>query len=203
MKKNLVGIATFSVLFSFIAGCSPVGSFTDNRDDKVYKTVKIGGTVWMAQNLDYEVMNSLCYANKQENCDKFGRLYTWDVAINICPDGWRLPTKEEFDALLDAVGGKDKAGLALKSTTEWEKNAAGNDKYMFAVLPSGYYDGYTEAFVLQGTHAYFWSSTTINMRYLYTLRMNASGVDAYVDGNYEYDAIPVRCVKDYKAVKKS
>ncbi|MBR6378954.1 MAG: hypothetical protein IKS02_03170 [Fibrobacter sp.] len=66
---------------------------TDERDGKKYKTVKIEGSVWMAQDLEYKVKEGRCGKDK---CEKYGRYYSRDALQDVCPKEWRLPTLSEL-----------------------------------------------------------------------------------------------------------
>ncbi|OQY03821.1 MAG: hypothetical protein B6I20_04280 [Bacteroidetes bacterium 4572_117] len=78
---------------------------TDSRDGKQYKTVEIGNQVWMAENLAYKASSGCwAYDNDQSNVTKYGYLYNWQTAKTVCPTGWHLPTKSEFETLLNNYG---------------------------------------------------------------------------------------------------
>ena len=82
------------------------GTFIDTRDNQTYKWVQLkDGKKWMAENLNYETSDSWCYDNDDDNCIKYGRLYTWEAAKKACPNGWRLPDDEEWKALANTYGG--------------------------------------------------------------------------------------------------
>jgi len=100
------------------------GTLTDYRDyNRVYKTVTIDGTTWMAENLNYETDGSYCYGNIPNGCSNIGRVYTWASAMNlsssynyesadskvktkhqgVCPSGWHIPSVSEWNSLLEKV----------------------------------------------------------------------------------------------------
>ena len=80
---------------------SNTGTFTDQRDSTQYNRVKIGNQVWMAENLVFKA-DSGCWAydNDSSNISKYGYLYDWETAKKVCPSGWHLPTKTEYETLL-------------------------------------------------------------------------------------------------------
>ncbi|MCP4438442.1 MAG: hypothetical protein GY810_05815 [Aureispira sp.] len=70
------------------------------------QSIKIGDQEWMTQNLNIDVGEAcFCYNDSLKNCDTYGRLYTWEAALDACPDGWRLPTLEDWQILIDHYGG--------------------------------------------------------------------------------------------------
>jgi len=151
---------------------------------QTYKTIKIGNQNWMAENLNYNVGECSCNRqNYEDTCDKYGMLYTWETAMTACPPGWHLPSNEEWQILVDFVGGFAAAGKKLKA-----KNWDGANEYGFSALPGGYgnYAGHSGAFDGKG---YWWSSDGCN----WVMR---SGYNDISNTCYNADRYSVRCVED-------
>ena len=139
-------------------------SLKDNRDGHEYLVVKIGDQAWMAENLNFfddqnESMHdtTLCYENSTDNCEIYGRYYTWGVAMDgaavysnnavgcgyesacspeesvrgICPDGWHLPSLNELKSLKDAML------LSGYASPEWPFF---KEDGIFTRIRAGYYD---------------------------------------------------------------
>ena len=114
------------LLLSFIFGqnisaqSNETGTYTDPRDGKVYKTVKIGQQWMMSQNFAYkpEQGNYWALNNDDANVAKYGYLYDWETAKKIAPPGWHLPTEVEFKTLNHALGGKRNVFKKLGGTLE-------------------------------------------------------------------------------------
>ena len=166
------------------------GSFTDSRDGKTYKTVKIGDQVWMAENLNFETDSSYCYNDSAKYCAKYGRLYEWSAAMDACPSGWHLPDTAEWRTLLDAVGGDSIAGTMLKSTSGWNSDGNGTDDFGFTVLPAGGWDNK----MFEGEAAGFWSSVGYG-NYAAAIRLLADAFAVRLISGRTYVGHSVRCVK--------
>jgi len=166
----------------------------DARDSKKYRTVKIGDQIWMAENLNYDVSGSKCYGNNSANCTKYGRLYDWETATKVCPSGWHLPSKSEYEALGKAVGGERVAGKRLKSKSGWRSNGNGTDEFGFSALPGGYgeSDGSFEDVDNGGT---WWTASESSSNRAYRLSM--SYFDGVTWGSYDKLYLrSVRCLQD-------
>ena len=196
-----------------VVWCGSYGSLEDSRDGKTYKTVVIGTQTWMAENLNYEMQDSYCYNDSAKYCDKYGRLYKWNVAILACPSGWHLPTKAEFETLLATVGNYVEntfgglsygAGKMLKSIAGWNdyENVSGDgfDAYGFNAQPAGIRvtDWSDESFYdYEGSGAFFWSSTENGGNAGYDMGMGSSSDNVSIFNAYSNrNGLSVRCLQD-------
>jgi len=127
------------------------GTFTDPRDGHVYKTTVYKEQTWLAQDIDYYDASDTLYVKqskcakvvgygkfdeeKNAYCDGASRFYTFNVAKNVCPEGWRLPTKKDWDHIAEMgynsavtyfpklyVDGTDEFGLSLRQNGGLETN---------------------------------------------------------------------------------
>jgi uncharacterized protein (TIGR02145 family) len=212
---NRVKLSLFSAIFiatAFTFSCSSgedstgiaTGSFTDSRDGKTYKWVKIGDQTWMAENLNYEANDSKCYNNDETSCTTYGRLYKGGTAVkNICPSGWHLPSDIEWGTLMlyinpscSITGNCTGAGKLLKATSGWSGNGNGTDAYGFAALPNGEFNHDRAGFLNIGTSSVWWSSTTPDNVDRYYRSINYNNDNALRGTRYWQFFFAVRCLKD-------
>ena len=180
----------------------------------------------MAENLNYEAASgSYCYGEtksdpKTENCATYGRLYIWSTAVGmsedecvygsycsllrgnvqgICPDGWHIPTNDEWGVLIIAVGGSNSSttGVKLKATTLWKaKDGITNvDAVGFAALPAGD-RGVGGGFYGVGSLAYFWSASQYKVDYPNFMTLRYDWRTASLSYCQKGEGFSVRCVKD-------
>ena len=192
------------------------GEMTDPRDGMVYKTTTIGGQVWMAENLNYfdiegassSIKNDWCYWDKPENCESAGRLYTWKVAQRICPEGWRLPTKSDWESLLQEVGADSlneilwKGSSKLKSVSGWENEGSGTDDFGFTAPPAGmkFTTSTQDGFTYHGCSSLMWAATEADGgaadSLAYHMYLDCSNDNAIVNTVRKVNGLSVRCVKE-------
>lgn len=183
------------------------GTFTDTRDKQVYRTTKIGEDTWMADNLNYKphaneasYFGSVCPNDVDSNCEIYGLLYEWDVATlkgteqGICPDGWHVSTKDDWNALIQTVNDAFTIGEKLKASNLWKDIYFPQNPYGFSALPAGY--SYGNSYDDVGTSAQFWLAEEVNdtVGAYYEIVYNNKSIAKYTSGK-KYKR-SVRCVKN-------
>lgn len=157
----------------------------------IYATVKIGDQCWMAENLRYDGYIPSKFGVKQDDPsgEKFGYLYTWDDKgkDNLCPRGWRLPTKADFEKLIKEVG-MTQIGLKLKAGNYWlySKNSSMMPQNTVGFGAIGVHYGINSQ--NNGGYAYYVTSDNT----YYRLDYNS---DSYTTGGWGGDYMSVRCIK--------
>ena len=158
----MFSVLTIVMLFSVVVN-SQDNSLTDSRDNKTYKTIKVGDKVWMAENLNYDTAGSVCYKEKAANCEEYGRLYGSSAAQKVCPTGWHLPTKQEVEDFMKASTGMDSfftySGLTSTPLYTFRNFSDLNFTY-------GGFSSMTGKFMNAGKEVFFWTSDQLG-KYTY------------------------------------
>lgn len=145
---------------------------TDARDGNRYCYATIGSYTWLTENLRYTGGGSIGKWYNNEETDEnlvYGRLYTHAQIGNICPQGWHIPTLQQWNDLIDALGGLDSFGKNAKaaSTALWPA-AELPEESTFGAAPAGEYYSWISSssgrsqFGNRGKVARFWSSTILD-----------------------------------------
>lgn len=206
---------TFSTLSSFTCGD------TVNYSGQVYHSLMIGSQCWLKENLnigtrvegsqnqtDNGIIEKYCYLNLDSNCNIYGGLYQWaemmqysndpPLGKGICPNGWHLPTDDEYDALINAVGGSYLAGGKLKEDgiAHWNApNTAATNSSGFTALPAGYLHAGNQSHN-ESLNLYLWTRPKYNSTQCWTRRFDYnSGAETRVLMN-RVDGMSARCVKN-------
>ena len=209
-------VFTFVLLHICLIGQSPGITATD-YDGNIYNSVIIGNQTWLTENLNSlhycdgtDIPDVVAYNNDESLADIYGRLYTWDAAMNgstdvssrgACPCGWHVPSDEEWKELEDFLGGANVAGGKMKETgtTHWYyPNTGADNSSGLTILPGGEHDAHSNPskFWLLKKCAILWTSTKWGN---YKAIERYLSYDDAVVGNlawYKTMKYSVRCVKD-------
>lgn len=191
--------AGLNLVNDHVNGQQQPGTLKD-RDGNTY-TIKAfpDDKIWMTENLKINIPGSYCYESNADNCNHYGRLYTWKSAAEGCKalgEGWRLPTNEEWRQMARPFGGaledsKD-SGRAAFNALIYGGNAGFNAVFGGTRDANGDYRRL-------GAHGFYWTATETDTATasFYNLGKNGRMLNRIGDGEKQR-AISVRCVKDVK-----
>lgn len=185
--KKIIAITSLSSLLVFIVSFNKAQTdnknFTDPRDGKVYKTVKIGNQTWMAENLNFKTPNSWC-----AECEKLGMLYNFEDAKIACPDGWHLPSVDEWEILIKNLGGLDSV---YNKITKIDSNSFSSLFAHYRTVDGKIRD--KEIF------SHYWTSTTGELDgtpYAETYTINKNQKSVRKMGFMKTSGFSIRCIKN-------
>jgi uncharacterized protein (TIGR02145 family) len=190
-------------------------------DGNIYKTVKIGNQVWMAENLKttkyndctpiplvldgnawtYRNVPGYCWYNNDPSTYKtYGALYNWYTVSNgkLCPTGWHEPTNADWTTLFTYLGGEDVAGGKIKEsgTTHWlSPNTGGTNEYGFTAIAAGARD-YLGNFCDMGIREYWWTTDEFNIAHAYPVWVQYDIINVVRWFGSKSNGMYVRCIQD-------
>lgn len=179
-------------------------SFTDARDGKTYNTVKIGNQWWFAENLAYNSSGSSVYNDVSDNEAVYGRLYSKNESLTVCPNGWLLPSRSDYLILSNYLNGTTVSyftaqGGKLKETgtSHWNSpNTGANNISGFTALPGGV-KSYNGNYSSLGEKAFFWtrsSDGSSSMRTYIDLSFDSDGI--HTAATSYHTSMSCRCIKE-------
>lgn len=235
--KELKSLFLFLMLGAFCLSCAltkqvlsvePLGedSFIDKRDGEIYKTVKIGEQVWMAENLRYDVPgvctvwpNSVDTIITTDSCIVYGRLYDWATMMagssssdadsstvqGICPEGWHIPSDSEWKELEMELGmcSTDLNGAGWRGSDQGV-HLKSKSAWLSDSLNSNS-SGFSALpagccnngrFYAPGETADFWTSTAYSSSLAWSRRMYYNYEKVSRGANDKVNGFSCRCVKD-------
>ena len=194
-----------------------------DQDNKVYKIVKIGNQWWMAENLkvtcyrngdpipnvtdnaEWKGLSASAYChynNDITNDDDYGKLYNWfavNDSRNIAPAGWHVPMDDEWQKLVDNLGGYEIAGGKLKETgtAHWDSpNTGATNESGFNARPGGTRISSNGVFYGMGSFALYWSATEYDDYDAWYRSLNNGSDDCNRGYDYKLYGYSIRLVRD-------
>ncbi len=185
------------------------------------RSVMINGQAWMAENLNVDVFRNgepvpyarnskdwleagqkeqpaWCYYETQEGLDTaYGRLYNYYAFIDprgLAPEGWELPSNEDFEKLIKAFGGKKTAGAALKSVEGWDEGSTATNESGFGAEPAGMRN-FVGAFRNRGGFGYFWSTNDRPNANAWHFNLNHKSSIGKMFYSQKGNGFSVRCIR--------
>jgi uncharacterized protein (TIGR02145 family) len=204
--------------YVILSGGNPPGGTVTDYDGNTYETVTIGEQTWLKQNLrslhyaDGSLIDSVwVYDNNESNAETWGRLYNWEAVMHgaspsngnpsgvqgVCPDGWHLPSKAEFQQLMEFVGiGGSAWKLKETNAAYWNNPGQNTNESGFSARGAGLRDYIFYNYTSLKETTNFWSTTEQDDNRAGNMRIYDQQGNAVIHNDQKLTGFSVRCVKD-------
>ena len=206
-----------------VSAPAAAGSYTDARDGTTYKWAQIGKQVWFTQNQSYRTAKgffpaegskwghypdatgqlnaSFTQITGAEYIQVYGGLYTWDAASQACPAGWHLPSKSEWEEVIQFHGGAAVAGrrmsVKIAKYSEWKASNQANNDHGLSLVLGGRMEISDRFLTYVGAFATYWSSTEASGTAAVALTIGSYTDEVKLNNkDKRYYGLSVRCVQD-------
>lgn len=201
MPKHISLLSLLALAFVFICQKAHAQDTLTDYDGNRYPFITIGTQTWMAENLrsthdaSGQAIKRVCYQYLEANCDTFGGLYSWiDLKIDedskqpqgICPDGWHIPSDNDWDVFMDALGGADSAAIKLNYGPYRGFNVQCGGNFHHRLQNFNYLDKI----------AYYWSATSFSPTAAWMRMIGKQNLNANRSTVPKVYCLSVRCVKN-------
>lgn len=187
-------------------------------DGNTYKTIKIKDQLWFGCNLKttrYTNGDKILNAKKASKWVKQDSLpqciqyklkndkpiyYNWYVINDkrgVCPSGWRVPSQKDFNELISALGGTEKAGLIMKNLTDWGDTTKRIETNLFNALPTGFVE-ITGKLNQENVRACWWTKDEQHVATAYSYSIGNMGEHIIRDKFYKKQGNTIRCMKSLR-----
>jgi uncharacterized protein (TIGR02145 family) len=214
--------------------------FVDARDDNSYNTLQLGNQCWMTENLKYlpsvvppnnasltlplyYVMEyygtNVSEAKESENYGIYGALYNYTAATSACPNGWHLPSENEWQVLEVFLGmSPSEAAInpiewgagVFRGTNEGSKLASDADRWLdgqleinpnfgtscFNSLPGGFREASDSMFFNKSMDCFFWTSTNWEFETYLIRVINFDSSQISKNAFNIRSGLSIRCIRD-------
>ena len=201
MSRNKYRITIFCIAGIALA-CNLPDQTCKDIDGNAYRIVQIGTQVWMAENLrvtrapDGSPLQTHFPNDDSSTIKTYGLLYDWKTALRAAPEGWHVPSDDEWKILESYLG--DRAVLALKDTAYWQSdNTSSTIAAAFSARSAGYWnDGeFDNRF---GKTAVFWSSTPADSHFVWARTLSTNHDTLRRAQQHPHYGFSVRCIMNDK-----
>jgi uncharacterized protein (TIGR02145 family) len=225
MKKSSLAVSSILIAVMLFLSCGETSNENreiTKRNLESSTEVTIGEQVWMTQNLNVDKFRNgdpipeaktdgeweaygnageaawCYYDNDPKNGEKYGRVYNW-FAVNdsrgLAPSGSHIPTNDEWEQLIDYLGGLAKAGAKMKSKSGWNEDGNGTNSSGFSALPSGTRT-IRDKFIGIGSYGNFWTYEERDNDGAWGRGLDNESSTVIRNYNSKADGLSVRCLRD-------